>query len=53
MVSTPEGFAENSPMSHGPYLTIKKAYCKKSLRQFSQVLDVKQKTAIHRLGAAK
>ena len=53
MVSNHEGFTDDIPMSTGPYVTLKKPSTRKSLCQFSQVLDVKQNTTIYRLGAAK
>ena len=53
MVSNTEGFTDNSQISPGPSMTDKKPIIKKSLHQFYELLNVKQKTAIHRLGAAK
>ena len=52
MVSTPEGFIENSPMSPSPSITVKQC-AMKALRQFLEALDVKHKTDVLRLGAAK
>ena len=53
IVSTPEWFTDNIPMAPGPYVTIKNPSSSKSLRQFFEVLDTKQNTAVHRLGADK
>ena len=52
MVSTPDGFIDNSPMSPRPSVTGKKPSARKSLCQFSEVLDVKQNNAVYRLFAA-
>ena len=53
MVSTPWVFPENIPMSYGPYVSIKQPKVRKSLRKFTTTLDVKPKTVIRRLCAAK
>ena len=53
MLSNPEGINGNIPMSPGPYMTFKKTSSRKTLNQFSEVLDVKQKTSVRRLGADK
>ena len=53
MVSTTEGFTDNSTMSPGQYMIVKNTSARKSLRQFSEVLNIWDKTAIHRLGPAK
>ena len=53
MVSTNEIGTDNSPMSPSQYVTVKKSSARKSLRQFLEALDVKHKTAVCRLGAAK
>ena len=53
MVSTTAGFTDNSPISPGPSVKFKKPSARKSLHQFSEVLDVKNKTCVCRLGAAK
>ena len=53
MVSTSEGFTDNSLISYGPSVTVRNPSAKKLLRQFNEVLDVKQKTAVCRLGADK
>ena len=52
MVSKPEIFRNNSPMSPGPSIIVKKCSVRNSLCIFTEVLDVK-KTAIHRLVADK
>ena len=53
MVYTPEEFNYNSPMSLCTHFTVKKTNTRKSINQSTKVLDVKNKTAVHRLGAAK
>ena len=53
MVSIPDGFTVNSPMSHGLYATVKKSSARKPLHQFTELLCVKQKAAIRSLVAAK
>ena len=53
MLSNPEGFNDNIPMSPGTYMTFKKTSSRKTLNQFSEVLDVNQKTPVGRLGDAK
>ena len=45
-------WAGTSPMSPGPSVNVNNPSARKSLHQFSEVLDVKKKTAICRLGAA-
>ena len=52
MISTNEIFTENSPMSPGPYVTVKNPSVRKSLRLFTEVLYVKKKTAVRRVGDA-
>ena len=52
MVSTPEGFVDNSPISPRTSTPVKKPIAQKSLCMFTNVLDVK-KTAYCRVGAAK
>ena len=47
MVSSPEVFNVSSPMPYGPSVLVKQLIVRKSLRQFSETLDVKPKTAIH------
>ena len=46
MVSTPEIFTENSPMSPGPYMTVKNPSARKSLRLFNEYFSFKKKTAV-------
>ena len=53
MVSTPEVLTDKSPLSPGPSVIVKNTSARKSLCQFSEVLDVKQKTAICGLSADK
>ena len=53
MVSTPEGLTNNITMSIITFITINKPSSRKSIRQFSRVWDIKQKTYVCRLGAAK
>ena len=53
MVSTPEIFTYNSPMSPCPYVAVKNTSSRKSLHIFTGVLDVKQKTAVRQVCAAK
>ena len=42
MVSIPEEITNNSPLSPGPYLTVKNTSVSKSLCRFSENLDVKK-----------
>ena len=49
MVSTPEGFTNSSTMAPNLYVYNKKPSAIKSLRKFIETLDVKHKTAVHRL----
>ena len=53
MVSTLEGFTNNSPMSPEPSVTVKNPSTRKSLSQFTEVLDIKHKTDFCRLSVAK
>ena len=53
MLSTPEGFTDNSPMLTGPSVTVKNSSARKSLRQFTELLYVKNKTAVRQLCADK
>ena len=53
IVSTCKRYNDNSPISPGPYVTVKKPSVQKSLRQFTEFLDVKHKTIVHRLGDDK
>ena len=42
---------DNSPMPPVPYIIVKTPIARKSLHQFSEVLDIKQKNALCRLGS--
>ena len=53
MISTPEGCINNSSMTPNQYLSTKKPSARKSLCQFSEILDVKHKTTISRSVATK
>ena len=53
MLSTPEGFTDNSPMLTGPSVTVKNSSARKSLRQLTELLYVKNKTAVRQLCADK
>ena len=53
MVFTTDGFTNNTPISPGPYVTVKNPRASKLLHQFSEVLDFKQNTAIRRLVSFK
>ena len=53
MVSTPEGSTKNSPISTMTSEPVKRTSARKSLCMFTNVLEVKNKTAYHRVGAAK
>ena len=53
MVSTTEIFTDNNPMSPGPPMIVKKCSERKSIRLFTEVLDVKKKTTVRRVVAAK
>ena len=52
MVSTPEGFTDNSLISPMTSTPVKKPSAKKSLCLFTNMLEVR-KAATHRFGAAK
>ena len=52
-MSTPDKFTDNSPIPPGPPMIVKKCSASKSLRLFTEVFDVKKKTAVRRVGAAK
>ena len=52
MVSDPEVFTDNSPMSSSQSATVKNPSARKSLRHFSDTLEVKLKTAVRRFCAA-
>ena len=53
MFSTPEIFTDNIPMSPGPSVNVRKSSAIKSIRLFTEFLDVKNKTAVQRVGADK
>ena len=53
MVSNPEGFTNNSTRYTMTPTPVKKPSARKSLCIFTKILDVKKKTDIRRLGAAK
>ena len=53
MVSTPNKFTENNPIPPCPYMTVKNTSARKWLCLFTEVLDVKKKTAVRRVGADK
>ena len=52
MVSTPEIFTDNSQISPGTSVTVRYTIARKALRLFTGVLDVKNKTAVRRVGDA-
>ena len=53
MVSTPEVFNDKSPIPYGPPVPVKQSNARKSIHQFSETLDIKPKTDVRRLCAAK
>ena len=53
MVSNPEGFTDNSPISTMTSTPVKKPTSRKSLFIFTEILDVKKKTATNQVGASK
>ena len=53
MVSTPEVFIDKISRSHMAPIPVKKSSDRESLYLFTNVLDVKKKTAIPRFGATK
>ena len=53
MVSTNDIFTYNSKISTRTNMIVKECSARKSLRIFTKVLDVKNKTAVHRIGAAE
>ena len=53
MVYTPEGFTDCSPISPMTSAQVKKPSARKSLCLFTNILEVKKKTATRRVGAAK
>ena len=46
MVATPEGCTKNSPITPHPSVSTKTTNARKSLCQFSETLDVKNKTTV-------
>ena len=53
MVSTTDRFTDNSTVSPGPTMILRKCSEIKSLRLFTEVLDFKKKTYVCRVGADK
>ena len=53
MVSTPEGFINDSPISPMTSSPVKKPSARKSLCLVTKILDVKKKTATRQVGSAK
>ena len=53
ILSTPEGVTDNSPNVHMSSKPVKKPSARKSLRLFTNILDVKPKTAKRRFVATK
>ena len=53
MVYTTERFTDNSPMSPGTFLTFKNTSARKSIRTFTEILNIKNKTAVSWVCAAK
>ena len=53
MISTPEGFTENSTIPTMTSSLVKKPSARKSLCLFTNVLDANKNTAHRRVGAAK
>ena len=53
MVSNPEGFTNNSPIPPRKSPPVKKPSAQKSLCMFTNILEVKKKTAYRQVGAAK
>ena len=53
MVYTPEVFTDNSHISPMTSTPVKKPRAKKSLCMFTNILDVKKKTATYQFGSAK
>ena len=53
IVSTPEEIIEDSPSLSVTQTEIKKPSARKSLRLFTTIFDVKKRTDIRRVGAAK
>ena len=52
-VSTPEGFTDKCPISPLTSTQVKKPSARNSLCLFTKILEVKNKTATHQVGAAK
>ena len=52
MVSTPEKFIDDSPNVHMKSTPVKKPSARKSFCLFTNILNVKNKTATRRVGAA-
>ena len=50
MVSTPEEITNDSPSLNMTQTTIKKPSARKSLYLFTNIFDVKKRTAIHTVG---
>ena len=53
MVSTPEEITDDSPSLPMTQMTVKKPSDRKSLRLFTNIFDVKNRTAICHVGAEK
>ena len=53
MFSTREGCNVNSPMTHNPSVSTKNPNARKSTCQFSETFDIKHKTDVYMLIAAK
>ena len=53
MVSTPELFTNNSPMSPSQYVNVEKPMERKFIHQFYEALDIKHNNFVLRVGAAK
>ena len=53
MVSTPEIFSDNSPISPGTSVPVINPNARKSLHLFTEVLDIKKKTTVRLVGASK
>ena len=53
MVSTPDVFTDDIPMSPGTHMILRKPSTRKSLFLFTEVLDIKNKTTVRRVGADK
>ena len=50
MVSFPKGLTDNTPLAVDTLGTLKNSGSRKSLRQFSTILDVTQKKSVYILG---